>query len=349
MRTFILKLLTFLAIPLTVNFVFVLFTPLNFFTFRSWEALTPHLLAFGGPFYPNQRVEMIEVGDLGKSTEFAIPKPVTFITDAYGYRNTINGSDRYDIVIVGDSMTAGSSLTQEDTLAAVLSRELNTPVYAFAPADIAQFTRDSRFAITPPKTVVFQIVERNLSAHVCPSQLQDRPAETTVTQNSSPNQPSILYDRFLRNMTYLVSFVQSNRVTRQPIHNGQGMLFFEPSLGTVPVTNAESVITAIKRCNAWLNDLGVQLIVLPVPDKENIYFDEIPAESRPAITPAERSVFLQAVTQGLKQEDIPVVDLLSAYTQARAVGITPYQLDDTHWNREGVTIAADLITMLIAS
>jgi hypothetical protein len=45
---------------------------------------------------------------------------------------------------------------------------------------------------------------------------------------------------------------------------------------------------------------------------------------------------------------IPTIDLLPAYEAARAQGIVPYQRDDTHWNKAGVEIAADLLSAFMA-
>ena len=111
MKKLINKFGLFIALILVFNLIGVIITPLNAYTFRSWEAVIPFLLTFDGGFYPNQAIEMTEVGDLAKGTEFAVPKQITFVTDAYGYRNFAKEVAHYDIVVVGDSMTAGSSLT----------------------------------------------------------------------------------------------------------------------------------------------------------------------------------------------------------------------------------------------
>lgn len=349
MRKLIIKLTLFFSVPLILNLIFVIITPPNFFTFRSWEALQPHNLNFNGPFYPNQTLEMIEFGDLGKATEFAIAKPVEFVTDRYGYRND-NHSGPYNVVIIGDSMTAGSSLTQSDTLATVLSNNLGTPVYAFAPASIEQFIQDGRFIAETPQIVIFQIVERNLEPDICPQNLTElRSPKSQEQPNPHVLQLRVLYDRFLRNTTYLENYLQSGRTVKQLISNTQGMVFYQRSLVSKSHTKEDihALVTSMKRCADWFNQHGMEFIVLPVPDKENIYFDEIPAADRPAMTAAERSLFLQTSIQAMRDASIPVIDLLAAYEQSRANGNIPYQLDDTHWNPTGVKIASEMITELV--
>src|SRR4051794_35854432 len=113
LRQFALKLGVFILIPLFGNLLLVVLTPPNLFSFRAWEALTPFTPGvFSGPFYPSQKIHLTEYGDLGVGTGYAVPKNVIFATDGYGYRYNHEPRDRYDVVIVGDSFTVGSSLSQ---------------------------------------------------------------------------------------------------------------------------------------------------------------------------------------------------------------------------------------------
>ena len=114
------------------------------------------------PIYPNVKLFKVEEGDLGHHTKYADKKSVYWETDRHGYR--IKAADREDfrIIIVGDSIVAGSGLTQEDTLASALERRLGVGVYPFAPATFSQFAGDARFAIHPPAVVVFSQIERNI-------------------------------------------------------------------------------------------------------------------------------------------------------------------------------------------
>ncbi len=71
-------------LPLVVGKLLI---PLDWYTFRSWEVLVdrrPAPLA-AGPFYPNQTLRRVEVGDLGARTPFAVEKHVEWYTDASGF------------------------------------------------------------------------------------------------------------------------------------------------------------------------------------------------------------------------------------------------------------------------
>ncbi len=81
--------------------VFVL--PIDYFTFRSWEAMViGKVNTLPGPFYPNQNIVKMEAGDQDKDKK--PKKEVHWVTDEFGLRNrpnqTLNG--QYDIVLIGD-------------------------------------------------------------------------------------------------------------------------------------------------------------------------------------------------------------------------------------------------------
>lgn len=88
---------------------------------------------------------------------------------SYGYRVRDAGERSQDVVIVGDSLTVGSGLTQDDTLAPVLSARSGYSVYPLAPADMNTFIRERRFQESPPKVVIVQYVERVVRGDALPA------------------------------------------------------------------------------------------------------------------------------------------------------------------------------------
>src|SRR4051812_25384780 len=96
--------------------------PGSWFTYRCWEdqivyQIIPHMM-----FYPNQKIHRQEQGDLAPYTKYARQRDVVWETDRFGVRTSFRGDGAPDILIVGSSYTAGSSLTQDDTLAVVLEK-----------------------------------------------------------------------------------------------------------------------------------------------------------------------------------------------------------------------------------
>jgi hypothetical protein len=100
-----------------------IYLPFDFFTFRVWEALLVDELKpiIAAPFYPNQHIIKDEVGDIVPHTEKEAIKHVEWFTDDYGFRKK-EKKGPWDIVVIGDSNIAGSSLTQDDMLTEVLEK-----------------------------------------------------------------------------------------------------------------------------------------------------------------------------------------------------------------------------------
>ena len=135
MRKFLAKSTLFL-LPFVLAIGIELFIlPIDFFTFRVWEALVirKYRNSLPGQFYPNMEVTKIEEGDMAHHTKFAYKRKVKWITDRYGYRKQNTNRSKHQVVIIGDSNIAGSGLTQEDILSEVLEKKLKVGVYPLSP------------------------------------------------------------------------------------------------------------------------------------------------------------------------------------------------------------------------
>lgn len=354
MRRFFFKVFVFLAIPFTM--LNILAKPLMaLVTFRAWETLTPYdRTAFAEPFYPNQRLTMVEEGDLGHDTQYAVAKDVVFVTDKYGFRYSGAEQDHYSIVIVGDSYTVGSGLTQADTLSDALARRLGTSVYPFAPGDLNAFAAQERFIHPYPDIVILQKVERGITPGTC---------SLPVTLSAALPTPQItgrlvqdirvhldLMRRFPMHLdAYLDSVSMRGEHAQELIVDASsGMLFYSPSIPMLPVTLVDAVVEELAACNSWLEDRGIQFVFLPVPDKEDIYYDRIPLEHKPPSGPADRGEYMRRLIVALRERGIAVIDTQSAYEAARAQGKVLYQLDDSHWSRDGVHIAVDRLGEMLS-
>lgn len=142
-----LLLLPFLLLLLAELFVL----PIDFFTFRVWEAALATPYRYPGPYYPNLHVKKDkEYGDHYREGDPAKvqAKPVEWFTDAYGWRNRpeIERQDKYDVVVLGDSNIVGSFLNQKDILAEVIGARSNKIVYSYSYGSdhISLYFSDSR-------------------------------------------------------------------------------------------------------------------------------------------------------------------------------------------------------------
>lgn len=314
--------------------------PLDAFTFRVWESVAVHGRFLPGPFYPNVRLFKFEEGDLGYRTRFAVRKPVYWETDSYGYRRAINARADCPVAIIGDSAIAGSGLTQDDTLASVLENRLGIGVYPFAPSDFRTFTRDPRIQARTPIVVVLSAVERNIGTlqTLSDTRFRRRLADfrTQVMKFAPLRDVAVQVDRAMKSSG--LHYVRAQVAGRaDPVERG-GFLFLEgPSANRPkPQSAVDAAVVRIRYFDRWCRDRGARFILLPIPNKENIYHDLFPGQVKPT--------FLRDLHLELSRQGIESIDTQSAFERARAAeGQSLYLRDDTHWSPEAVRLTADLL------
>jgi alginate O-acetyltransferase complex protein AlgJ len=319
--------------------------PVDFFTFRAWEALVvvkfKRLLP--GPFYPGMELQRIEEGDLGHHTVYSVRKKATWRTDRYGYRTSVSATDRPRVVIIGDSNTVGTGLTQSAILSEVLAEKLNWVVYPFAPVSVNSFFKERRFMENPPKIVVFESIERDLvllsrlkESHRMPSVLRQRLLEDEMIHFAA-----VLMERLwkMNMLQFLRAEIRRAELPppRPVFIKGTPVLFREGAKANVeiPDSQREEVVRVLCSYREGLKKQGIRLIFLPVPNKENIYHRYLPGSNRP--------VFLERLISDLNEKGVDTIDTQEAFEEAFRRGIRLYLEDDTHWSAEAVQIAAGLI------
>ena len=349
----LLRRLLLLIIPIAAIMGIELFLiPMDFFTYRSWEAVTVKHFGecFPGPFYSNVSIERTELGDLAFRTRDAVPKKVAWKIDAHGYRNS-SASGAYDIVIVGDSNSAGTSLTQEDLLSVKISRALGLRTYLFAPASLNDFLIDSRFiGHSHPKLVVFEQVERMLGAlhPIYPlskkCELSLGPVKIDLSGwvgNPTFNKLLVYLDRAYDPLSY--QYVQSRLqdfwapTEQHEMHDG--IYFFGGAAENKPRPNEDirRIADILSGYRDALRRRGIEFLFVPIPNKETYFYDLFPDKSEPNL--------LKGLEIELKARNLAFVDTLAAFKEHRKLHAAeyPYHLDDTHWNARGVEIVAGLV------
>jgi alginate O-acetyltransferase complex protein AlgJ len=350
MKRYPLRYLIFLS-PFLVAVMVELMLPVDFFTHRLWEALLVRE-SFGilpGPFYTGMEVRKIEQGDLAHHTPYTTIKNVEWFTDRYGYRKKDGDLHPRGIVIIGDSNTAGSGLTQEDMLSEVLQARLGINVYPLAPAGASRYTKHRFFQKHPPAIVILASIERN------------------IVHLGEPKTRSFTPDRdFFTNLHYKL---QRNRILQKGaqifdrINKGNMLNFFRASIGRIwspppkcvaveekcflflqgPAANKdvspaafEATVRTIKRFSDIFRARGIRFIFLPIPNKETIYYEYLKT-AKPG--------FLGRLDTRLRELGIESIDTQPAFEDAfQKHSMQLFYSDDTHWNRHGVRIAADLVS-----
>lgn len=334
MRKFIYKIL-FLSTPLLFLLLEPLL-PLSFFNYRPWEALTYKHVGIGMPFYPNQELNMTSVGDLCYYTKKEIKKNENWITDKIGYRNDLF-IDKPNVLIIGDSFVAGSSLNQDSTLTnLMISKSKNKwTTYNIAPASFSNFIALWRKGVLKkPKIIVFAIAERSIPATINLSN------KTVVYNNTSYT--SVLQNRIKRR--YALNFFKA----RIKNYHGMGIkgisaskMFFyngvnqKNNLNNIPET-VRNIISYKEFCDSE----GIKFIFLSLPNKETVYFEKVPFKYQPD--------YIFKLDSTLNSNDIMTLNALKVFNNYRQSHTDLiYHLDDSHWNSKGVNLIANELSKQI--
>lgn len=127
---------------------------------------------------------------------------------------------------------------------------------------------------------------------------------------------------------------------------GVDMLFFDYHIETLlwseeardPVRVAE----VIAQFREYSLKRGIELIVVLIPEKEQVHRNAIPEHRIPPGEIISPSV-LWRLEEELDQHHVQTVNLLGPFREAVAAGQQIYWRDDSHWNAAGIRIAADLV------
>lgn len=318
--------------------------PQDHFTFRFYETIRiGHFNAeLYGPFYPNVNLDKIEQGDLAPYTSYAVKRRVIMHSDRFGYRK-VNTDKKSEVVIIGDSYIWGSGLSQDEMLSEELEKKWKVGVYPFAPSEVNSFLRDGRFIKDPPKIVIVSSIER----YLCDLPKIDeeilngkRIAKESFWYTSDKlQQTAVMLDRVWdsRMYNYYKKRVFSVFSSRLYVKRSK-MLFLQGESANKDGTKEEidRYASVIQGYNDYFKAQNIQFLFLPIPNKENIYYEMFPSNKKPCL-------LLELILE-LKKRNVPVVDMQTAFDSAyKNDGKTLYQLDDSHWNIEGVQIAAQLI------
>jgi hypothetical protein len=334
----------FIILPFFV-LVFIEFNlPLNFFTFRIYEAIKfnnesiPHI----GPFYPNQSLSMKTVGDLCSHTHFEVKKNEYWKIDKLGFRNSTFVYNP-DIVVFGSSFIYGTGLTQHHTFTEQLSRKLNKSVYNFAPYSINDFDllvqKDS---LKYPKIIVFSIGDWYTPSGVKANTLPREVGYRAEVKKYFYNGLSEVLDRCTRFYSF---FWIKSRVLKKGVNYESPMLsgmFFGKgsSYKSMGANSIDILVNNMRLINEYCKLKKIKLYYIFTPSKELVYSDLIPD--------FPQNNFYSTVSDRLKDIGIQGVNSYSVFNEYRKKSTRLlYHKDDTHWNSFGVDLVTDELSKII--
>lgn len=306
------------------------------------------------------------------------------IRDQFGYPNRAHPADtRPWAVVVGDSFMATG--TQDQLFASRLAEHSNHFIYNMAMrghgpfTSVERFLDDQRFQDHPPRYLIwgfaereitgdfFQRFERRLAGRAAADPEDPRapdPGPPGITFNWDELTPRRL-QHSLPDTSFLAqvgqwSWTRIRYMLFQQLHPwvtaaepdvlGDPMLFFTYHIETLAwppeKRDPKTVSGVIQRLQRQLDQRDIQLIVVLIPEKEQVYREWIPPHVEAELGPFYSSP-LPALARELQEAGIQVVNLLSAFEAATARGERVYWRDDTHWNPAGVELAVDAVWQLI--
>ena len=118
-----------------------------------------------------------------------------------------------------------------------------------------------------------------------------------------------------------------------------GWVFYRPSLSSIllPWRYTPQNKTIIHSLNDSLKSLGINLLVIPVPDKENII------QTYSLFRTGNASNQRIRLIKSLAANGVNVIDLNSEFIKNRNKEQL-YRKDDTHWDQDGIRLCAKVIS-----
>ncbi len=290
--------------------------------------------------------------------------------DAWGYANApLPEGGVYSIVMLGDSFML--SLGTQD-VAQVLAELGDIEVYNHARRGAGPFLEMRRFIGSdrfnpPPPVVIWNLTARELGAPLFLRQAVDYWFERAgaVSDGLALSGNGIRWDLLapseLRKSwpnTSIVAYFSRRTWGQLKLAVFRGwpkdvlgaedpafgpMLFYRENLRVLPLLTPEGDAPAIVQTATTIarhfQERGMALVVLLVPEKEQVYARALSPEDQTAL--AAGPALLAAIETGLKGEGIPVVNMMPVFQEATEQGIQVYWRDDTHWNDAGIRMAAE--------
>ncbi|HEY8240386.1 MAG TPA: hypothetical protein VIH35_03025 [Kiritimatiellia bacterium] len=298
--------------------------------------------------------------------------PAVEWSDEFGFRNVPPTTNtHYPVVVAGASyMNSGHPMT--NMFAARLASRGGVPVYCHAYPGRGPFygllrlLETPQFAEAPPKVLVWGVVEREVGgasfgglifqlrnlgrysdvggAHTVfdgraflPRRLkQSLPDTSAIAQLSR-----IAWNRA---RYALFGWLTPDVAISEGTVEGKRFLFYAPAVKALKWSPAERdiehVVSAVAELNAYLVARDVTLLLVLIPDKEQVYRNLLPERLNSDASPVPPSC-LPDFEAGLRAQGIRVVNMLGTYEAEAAQGVMLYYRDDTHWNERAIALAAD--------
>lgn len=293
-------------------------------------------------------------GFVNESYNPAVPPDVVVVGDSFMTVGLLTNTFAFRLARHSDLMVRNRALLGHGPFVGVehyldsLSPGATPPaflVWGFAEREIsgAKFERffssmDGRVRMTGPKHEAV-ILDGGFSVHwdsLAPTKLKKSlPATSLLAQSAQWTWNRLRFLLFGQLHPDLIP-------SRDQVVDGP-MLFYRYHIESLAQSeeerNSAMVVQAIRKLDKLCRLRGIMLVVVLIPEKEQVYRDWLPTGFNPPEHPLPPSSLGPIATE-LHRQEIRVVNMLPVFTNATAQGMRVYWRDDTHWNPLGADMAA---------
>ena len=324
----------------------------------------PHEM-FGQPdgrYKKNVHFEMaMPHGDLKAMALYTevIPEPrkVIFNTDSLGFRNS-NDYQEQKYLFVGDSFIVGNGTSQSDIITAQLSERYNINGYNLAyPGDIKDYYNNvssfRNLAAQDAKVILFLFEGNDFALDTTEDPVMVPPDAAKI--NPVVNALNNYYNLFSGSDMYRYMYSTTRRVIAANIKKEKERVVVY-DIGGFPVAFYRAYNEVAERdilpentvTELYLSEMKDDIKhIYFIPTKYRVYYKYINdhKERNSRDLPDRQWQFVQSIGQKF---GIPTTNLTPALIEESdrllEQGVLTFWRDDTHWNKHGIAVAADIVS-----
>jgi len=343
--------------------------PLELLCFRAWECVTrypaPGSVFQAGMHFESRRTYG-NLANIGNFKQYRQYRPQVFMTDQHGFRNSgTRPAAAGTVLVLGDSLVAGDGLSDDETLTAQLASRTGLSFYnAGGPYAYSQTVRYLKSKLGLDRGHVLIVHNEALGIELL-LEARDRAPDWKSAALRRVFGDDADYYRGLAKGWWYVSPLRiaaertytamcngevlpnpfARNVVLEHLRTGTTVLFYSREVqhfyGPDEVPQAAEYYMSLV---GELHKEGFTTGIVLVPSKYSVYHRLLMSPDSGS-EETERS--LARLATALHQQGIAALDLTSPFrAEAEAAlnaGQYLYHLDDTHWNGQGVILAARLI------
>lgn len=311
------------------SFVCFLIAPKAFY-WRSWEWFEDFPYAsrhFQGSW------QGPEEGDISWFHLFLYKDAVTtqVTTDALGFRSTPFSSPSYSMAVTGDSTIWGCGLSDDETLPYLLAEKLGMPVYNASRTDLSNALMHP--ALGQLKVILDGRTERKIKGYVFQSYGDTGPRFQPLAHGTLGKWQTFfeVSPQRYSPVARLSKVPERLKSDLEALWNGADVPYLYVEHRNGPGDLASAVHHIVLR-SRWFSAHNVRYIFLPIPAKQTLYKADVDAYTRG---------YLFRLQRALRARGVESIDLLTRFEAEKERGL--FQRYDTHWNADGVKLAADVV------